>query len=126
MPVSLFFAQGEPVETERDVVVRAAARRRLADSEAGLTEELLTPDLGGGFQVVRCSFAPGARRAEPRLRPCEEAGHLIAGTLALEIDGIWHRLEAGDSFRFRGKAVRWHNPGGEPAVAVWIVSPPAL
>ncbi|RUV38126.1 cupin domain-containing protein, partial [Mesorhizobium sp. M7A.F.Ca.MR.228.00.0.0] len=41
-----------------------------------------------------------------------------------EIGGVWHRLGEGDSFRFEGKPYRWRNPGAEPAIVIWVVSPP--
>ncbi len=124
VPVSLFFAHDVPDESERGTIVRAAHRRALGTSEGGLVEELLSPDLGGSFEMLRCVFAPGAELAEPALRPTEEAGYVVSGVFEIEIDGHRHRLEAGDSFRFDTKPFRWRNPGAEAAVVIWTVSPP--
>src|SRR5262249_42314325 len=49
--LSLFFAHDVPDEAERGVVVRAGRRRSLGTSESGLVEELLSPDLGGSFEL---------------------------------------------------------------------------
>ena len=124
VPISLFFSHDVPVESERGVVVRAGRRRTLGTSESGLVEELLSPDLGGSFEMVRSIFAPGAEMKTEQLRPTEEAGYLASGIFEIEIAGIWHRLGEGDSFRFEGKPYRWRNPGTEPAVVIWVVSPP--
>lgn len=124
VPISLFFSHDVPVEQERGVVVRAGSRRSLGTSESGLVEELLSPDLGGSFEMLRSVFAPGAELKTETRRPTEEAGYVASGTFEIEIGGVWHRLGEGDSFRFEGKPFRWRNPGAEPAVVIWVVSPP--
>ncbi|MBZ9846560.1 XRE family transcriptional regulator [Mesorhizobium sp. CA14] len=124
VPISLFFSHDVPVEQERGVVVRAGSRRSLGTSESGLVEELLSPDLGGSFEMLRSVFAPGAELKTEARRPTEEAGYVASGTFEIEIDGVWHRLGEGDSFRFEGKPFRWRNPGVEAAVVIWVVSPP--
>ncbi|UCI04964.1 helix-turn-helix domain-containing protein [Mesorhizobium sp. B1-1-8] len=124
VPLSLFFSHEVPVESERGVIVRAGRRRTLGTSESGLVEELLSPDLGGSFEMVRSVFAPGAELKTAALRPTEEAGYIASGLFDIEIVGVWHRLGEGDSFRFEGKPYRWRNPGTEPAVVIWVVSPP--
>ncbi|MCA0032826.1 MULTISPECIES: XRE family transcriptional regulator [unclassified Mesorhizobium] len=124
VPISLFFSHEVPVESERGVVVRAGRRRSLGTSESGLVEELLSPDLSGSFEMVRSIFAAGAEMKTEQLRPTEEAGYIASGIFEIEIAGVWHRLGEGDSFRFEGKPYRWRNPGTEPAVVIWVVSPP--
>ena len=124
VPLSLFFSHDVPIEKERGVVVRAGSRRSLGTSESGLVEELLSPDLGGSFEMLRSVFAPGAELKTEARRPTEEAGYVASGTFDIEIGGVWHRLGEGDSFRFEGKPFRWRNPGAEPAVVIWVVSPP--
>jgi transcriptional regulator with XRE-family HTH domain len=124
VPVSLFFGHDVQKENERGVIVRAGRRRSLGTSDSGLVEELLSPDLGGSFEVLRSEFAPGAELKTASLRPTEEAGYVVSGRFDIEIEGIWHVLSAGDSFRFDRKPFRWRNPGTEPAVVVWVVSPP--
>ncbi|WP_176479064.1 XRE family transcriptional regulator [Mesorhizobium sp. WSM3860] len=124
VPLSLFFSHDVPIEEERGVIVRAGSRRSLGTSESGLVEELLSPDLGGSFEMLRSVFAPGAELKTEARRPTEEAGYVASGTFEIEIGGVWHRLSEGDSFRFEGKPFRWRNPGAEPAVVIWVVSPP--
>lgn len=124
IPVGFFFGTAEGDPAEAGVVVRAARRRRLGTAESGIVEELLSPDLGGSFEMFRSRFEPGAALERAILRETEEAGIVVEGRLSLEIDGIWHRLEAGDSFRFEHKPYRWKNESADPCVVVWTVAPP--
>ena len=124
VPISLFFAHEATSDAERGVVVRAGRRRTLGTSDSGLVEELLSPDLGGSFEMLRSIFAPGAELTEPSTRPTEEAGYVVSGCFDIEIDGNWHSLNEGDSFRFDHKPFRWRNPGAVPTIVIWVVSPP--
>ena len=123
-PMSLFFGTPEAPPDERGYVVRADNWRNLGTSEAGLVEQLLSPDLGGSFEIVRSVFAPGAALPKPALRPTEEAGYIVSGQLELEIGGRSFLLNPGDSFRFNREVHRWHNPGTEPCIAIWVIAPP--
>jgi transcriptional regulator with XRE-family HTH domain len=123
-PLSLFFGPAEAPERERGYVVRRNARRSLGSAAEGLTEQLLSPDLSGSFEIVRSVFDPGAERIEYIVRPTEEAGYLIAGELEMWIGERHFHLKPGDSFRFRGERYRWRNSGTEPAVAIWVIAPP--
>ncbi|MEM9629557.1 MAG: cupin domain-containing protein [Pseudomonadota bacterium] len=124
VPLSLLFGEnrGDPQETK--YVVRANTRRRLGSAEGGVIEELLSPHLGGSFELLRSEFAPNAALEAPVLRDTEEAGFVVSGTLEIAIDGNWHVLEAGDSFRFAGEPYRWRNPGDQPAIVIWVIAPP--
>lgn len=124
VPLGMFFGHEAASEAERGVVVRADRRRALGSSETGLTEELLSPDLGGSFELIRSEFAAGAERSVEARRETEEAGYVVSGQLDIEIDRVWHSLGEGDSFRFSNKTYRWRNPGDVPAVVIWAISPP--
>jgi transcriptional regulator with XRE-family HTH domain len=123
-PLSLFFGPMSAPEDERGYVVRWNSRRVLGSAAEGLTEQLLSPDLSGSFEIVRSVFDPGAERTEFVVRPTEEAGYLIAGELEMWIGERHFHLKPGDSFRFKGERHRWRNPGDEPAIAIWVIAPP--
>ena len=123
-PVSLFFGAPDAPADERGYVVRSDSRRSLGTSEEGLVEQLLSPDLGGSFEIVRSVFAPGSELAEPATRPTEEAGYIVSGSLDLSIGHRTFRLTEGDSFRFSREPYRWRNPGSDPCVAIWVIAPP--
>ena len=123
LPVSFFFSHSPDVP-ESQYVVRAKSRRAMSDDNKGLVESLLSPDLGGAFEIVHSVFAVGAKCPQPFLRPTEEAGYVIDGSLNLIIEGQEFVLNTGDSFRFAGETVSWINQGTKPAVLIWVIAPP--
>ncbi len=123
LPVSFFFSQS-PDQPESNYVVRANSRRTMSDHHKGLVESLLSPDLGGAFEIVHSVFAPGAKCPEPFVRETEEAGYVISGSLTLTIDGQQIILNPGDSFRFAGEKISWVNNGTVDAVLIWVIAPP--
>ncbi|KAG1702957.1 Cobalt-precorrin-5B C(1)-methyltransferase [Nymphon striatum] len=106
VPVSFFFGENSGDPNEARYIVRAAERRKLGNPEQGLIEELLSPDLGGSFEMIRSEFAPGATLLEAQQRDTEESGFVISGTFEIEISGMWHTLQEGDSFRFAGEPIK--------------------
>ena len=124
VPVSWFFLTDEGDELEREYIVRADARRSLGTTEEGIIEELLSPDLGGAFEMFRSAIEPRTEQMEFVYREAEEAGYLVSGEIDLWIDEQKFSLKAGDSFRFDHKPCRWHNRGDVQAVIIWVVSPP--
>ncbi len=124
VPVSILFRHEAAPATEAGYVVRAAARRPIGSPVAGLIEELLSPDLTDDFEMVHSTFLPHSRIKDAVIRPTQEVGFLVSGTLEIEIDGTTHSLVPGDSFRIRGEPFRWANPASEPAVAIWVIAPP--
>jgi len=124
VPVSWFFLFDEDDTPENKFIVRAGARRSLGTREGGIVEELLSPDLGGSFEMFRSVIEPGARLDETVLRETEEAGYIVSGTLDLWIEDEKFSLTSGDSFRFEHMPYHWANTGTEPVVIIWVVSPP--
>ena len=123
LPVSFFFSQS-PDTLESQYVVRAQGRRTMSDDNKGLVESLLSPDLGGAFEIVHSVFAPGAACPESFVRPTEEAGYVLEGSLVLFIDGVRFELYPGDSFHFAGEEITWINEGKTNAVLIWVIAPP--
>lgn len=124
VPIGFFFAHEPSEPGEQGMIVRANRRRQLGNPEDGLFEELLSPDLGGAFEVFRSVFQPGAALPEPIRRETEEAGYVVSGTLEMTIGGRPFTLNPGDSFRFQNEEYSWRNPGREPAVIIWVIAPP--
>ena len=89
-----------------------------------MLEELVSPDLTDDFEVIHSTFAPGARRDTAITRDTQEVGYIVAGMLDLWIGEQPFTVSAGDSFRIRGESYRWANPYPNPAIAVWVISPP--
>lgn len=124
VPISFFFANDDAPEQERGYIVRADSRRTLGDPAEGLTEQLLSPDLGGEFEMLRSVFAPGAELAEAQTRDTEEAGYVVSGLFDLWIGEQLFHLHPGDSFRINRRPHRWRNPGKVEAVVIWTIAPP--
>ncbi|MFX1676229.1 cupin domain-containing protein [Paraburkholderia sp. A2WS-5] len=99
--------------------------RRLGTVTDGLVEELLSPNIGGAFEMFLGTFEPGAVLAEATLRDTEEEGYLVKGELEVWIGDNAFKLAAGDSFRIAHEPFRWANHGDTEAVVVWVISPPA-
>ena len=121
--ISWFFSAGTLEETpESGIVVRRDRRRELNLSRAGVREELLSPHLTGGLEMILTTFAPGAETgAEGRQRKGEEGGYLMSGELELRIDGQEIHLQAGDSFQLRADGRHWcRNPGEVETQVVWV------
>ncbi|WP_298259798.1 XRE family transcriptional regulator [uncultured Litoreibacter sp.] len=122
--VSSLFRQAASAVEEQGLIVRAGSRRPIGSYEAGLKEELLSPDLTDDFEVVHSTFEPKSEITEPVCRPTQEVGYVVSGKLDLWISGTTFTLNVGDSFRIRGEPFRWMNPYSTTAVVIWVIAPP--
>ncbi len=119
-----FQRSGDGDAAERDVVVRAANRRRMSFTGLGITEELLSPNLSGPLELLVSTIEPGAD-SEDYSHDGAEAGLVLSGTLDLWVAGRYFRLQEGDSFSFRSTEVhRCANPGGIATKVLWVITPP--
>ena len=119
---SLFRQKATP--GEEGLIVRHAARRPIGSRQAGLVEELLSPDLTDDFEMIHSVFEPGSALTQARQRPTQEVGYIVSGRLNLTIDGRIFHLTPGDSFRIRGETYSWANPHETPCIAIWVIAPP--
>lgn len=124
VPLSMLFGQAPAPAREAGHIVRKGARRPIGSGEAGLIEELLSPDLTDDFEVVHSTFLPRSRIGEVVTRPTHEVGYVVSGRLDLEIAGQAFTVNPGDSFRIRGEPHEWINPYDDPAVVIWVIAPP--
>ncbi len=122
--LSILFRHEAAPAHEAGYVVRRDSRRSIGSPVAGLVEELLSPDLTDEFEMVQSTFQPHSRITKPVTRPTQEVGFVLSGQLEIEIEGVTHLINPGDSFRIRGEAFRWANPFPTPAVAIWVIAPP--
>jgi transcriptional regulator with XRE-family HTH domain len=125
--ISTFFPAGDPApDDERDFVVRAGRRRKVA-FEAGAVDELLSPNLNGQLELLCSRLPPGAMSGErPYAHPGEEGGIIIAGQLELWIGHKHFLLAEGDSFSFLSSLPhRYGNPGTTETTVIWAITPPS-
>lgn len=120
-----FFRAGSAgPDDERDVIVRAANRRKLSFTGLGITEELLSPNLSGPLELLISTIAPGAD-SEDYHHEGAEAGLVMSGRLDLWVSGRKFTLREGDSFSFASTEVhRCCNPGKRPTKVLWVITPP--
>jgi transcriptional regulator with XRE-family HTH domain len=108
------------------VVVRASQRRRFALGPSGMRKELLSQDSCTGLQMMRIVMHPGNDTGDApfAVRGQSRAGHVLSGAMGLEVDGVRHRLRAGDSFSFEGRdSVRFWCEGDAECVIIWAAAP---
>jgi transcriptional regulator with XRE-family HTH domain len=110
----------------KDFIVRGNKRRKLV-FESGIQDELLSPNLGRGIELLRCTFAPHSFSGkEPYEHKGEEAGFLVSGQLTLWLDGKKIALRTGDSFAFESTIPhRYANESDDEAVIIWAICPPS-
>ncbi|WP_326731517.1 helix-turn-helix domain-containing protein [Streptomyces phaeochromogenes] len=128
VPVGRLFHLTEQISP----VVRSTERRTLEFHNTGVGEpndaryELLSPSLGGALEVLWVETQPGHdTRENPFRHNGEEFGIVLSGVKDVYLDGVRHRLEAGDSITYSSSVPHWYaNPGDEPTTSIWVVTPP--
>jgi XRE family transcriptional regulator, regulator of sulfur utilization len=110
------------------VVVARSGERRARRRRGHRTEELTPPLPGQRADVSMHRLDPGAATARPGDPPLHEPGSretavVLAGSVALLIDGERHDLGAGDSVTFDADLEHhFENRGGEPAEFLAVVA----
>ncbi|EDQ05769.1 Transcriptional regulator ClgR [Sulfitobacter indolifex] len=124
MPVSWLFDGGG--RQPGQVVVRRHQRRFLDLGSKGMIKELMTPDSCSGIQMMRLVIRPGGSSGEKPYNHGSGAkcGTVVSGLLALEVNGVVHKVEAGDSFAFDAtEHIRFWALGDVEADLFWVVAP---
>ncbi|KHK59575.1 XRE family transcriptional regulator [Burkholderia sp. A9] len=123
VPLGWFFVSDDKPTAEVGRIVRATSRRRLGDGPDGLSEELLSPSIGGAFETFLTTIAAGATREEA-LRDTEEEGYVLKGQLEIWIGGHHFEVSAGDTFRIAREPFSWVNRSDSETQIVWVIAPP--
>lgn len=124
VPIGRLFHVANPVSP----VVRKAERRSLSPhgTDDGAVYQLLTPSLDGALEVLWVETPPGHdTSATPFRHNGEEFGVLLSGHKDVYVDGVKYSLEPGDSITYPSSVPHWYsNPAAEPAVSIWVITPP--
>jgi transcriptional regulator with XRE-family HTH domain len=116
-----------PVKRPPVGIVRRTRRKRVAFPDSHIRYELLTPDLRGRSSVLWLSAAPGADSGPSFSHDGEDGVFILSGRLMIEVGGVWHELDEGDSIFFNSALPhRWRNRAEETAEAIWISTPPSF
>ncbi len=127
--IGWFFRSDPPVDgDDARVVVRSNRRRVLTIGDAGVTDELLVPDLDREIEMLLCTIHPGMGSGdEPYSHEGEEAGFILSGEMDLWVDDQHFHLKAGDSFAFAStRPHRYRNAGTSALQVIWVITPPTF
>jgi transcriptional regulator with XRE-family HTH domain len=113
--------------SEDKVVVRADERKKLMFWRTGISKELLTPQVDHStLDIFIVVLEPGGTSGSQLYsHEGEEAGTVMEGSVAINVEGEEYRLQSGDSFRFA--STRQHsfwNPGAARARVLWVNARP--
>jgi len=125
--ISWFFDEDTAEQAEEvEYIVRSKRRRRLL-FEGGISDELLSPTLGGQLELFYSRFQPGSSSGDaPYAHQGEEAGIVVSGSLELWVGERRFLLTEGDSFGFPSSIPhRYANPGPTETIVIWAVTPPS-
>jgi|SRR5665213_299246 len=108
-------------------VVRRKERKHLAFPGSDIRYELLTPDMRRRASLLSVEAPPGSESGPLFSHEGEDGVVVLKGKIDVEVGGVWHYLEAGDSIYFNaGIPHRWRNSSTTTAEAIWLSTPPSF
>jgi len=123
----LMFPQDSPQAGPAVAVLRKGKRKRLSFPQSSIDYELLTPDLRRRTSLLWLVARPGAESGPSLVHEGEDVVVVVKGRLSIEVAGVWHQLNAGDSIYFSSELPhRWRNTGAAVAEAIWASAPPSF
>jgi transcriptional regulator with XRE-family HTH domain len=118
-------------ERDRDddnIIVRKEERIDFSFPSGKFRSQLLASNIASKvMEPIYTIIDPGGDTIEPYKHGTngEEFGVVIKGKLLLDVDGIEHHLNEGDSFYFKSSRLhRYSNPGKIATEVVWVITPP--
>lgn len=123
LPLFSLFQEQDPAAV---AVVRRDGRMLVKSPAGGVTYTRVSPG-HGRVEVLQGHLLPGgSSAAEPWSHPSEECVLVLRGRLVVEVSGVEHPLEAGDSCYFDSSLPhRYLNPGDEAADFIVAATPPS-
>ena len=116
MPMSRLIAEVEQAPAQ---LIRRAEQAEWRDPASGFVRRMVSPPARGfAAELVEGRLPPGALidYAQPPVRGLEQHLWMLSGVLDYSVDGVTHRLQAGDCLRFHlHGATRFSCPGPEAA-----------
>lgn len=131
--VSVYALFEDPTRDADDGAVRAAVVRRdqrktFSFPRERMVLELLTPDLRGSYEFIRCVMPPGYNTgSEPYRHQGEESVHVLRGRIEVHVGSESYTLEPGDTITYDpGDPHWWQNNGDEEGEAIGVTVPPSF
>ncbi len=108
-------------------LVRPGERPRLALGDGSILIEDLAV-VPRQMEIQQWTIQPGAGSEGSYSHPGEEAMYLLSGSLEVQLSGSEsYSLAPGDCLYFSSSEHhRWRNPGSQPAVVLWVNTPPSF
>lgn len=118
---------GESPEPHANPVVRVSERPVLKMETPGVVFENLYR-VETNLQPILITVEPGAGSQESYRHEGEAFLYILEGKLSVVLDEVYeYELGPGHSLTFASdRPHRWRNPGTEPAVIVWVNTPPTF
>jgi transcriptional regulator with XRE-family HTH domain len=124
--LSTFFPQAQPDPADAAHVSRRRGDARLPIQGAHTYRLLGATGFERALEPLLVTIAPHDE-ADPRddyAHEGEEFAYLLSGELVFTVDGVEHRLEAGDCIHYRSTVPHlWRNQAAEPAEVLWVLTP---
>jgi DNA-binding transcriptional MerR regulator/quercetin dioxygenase-like cupin family protein len=113
------------IESRR--LIRPAERPRLALGGGDIQIEDLAV-VPRQIEIQQWTIQPGAGSEGSYYHPGEEAVYILSGSLEVQLGGTdSYMLAPGDCLYFSSSEHhRWRNTGSQPAVALWVNTPPSF
>ncbi len=116
---------GADENADEPVLVQRAEDRKIIELGRGVRWERLTSAAEPGIDFLYVVYAPGSESVPPHTRhrhSGREWGHVIRGTLVVEVGDRTHLLGPGESVMLDSTIPhRLHNPGDEEMHGIWFV-----
>ncbi len=108
------------------VVFGRQARVLSSESNALVRFELLVPRaINRSIDPAFVTLGPGARTDVDKMHEGEEFGYVMTGEVVLVLDGIEHKVKAGECFSFYPNVPHWvENRAEREAKLLWVTNPP--
>lgn len=108
------------------VVFGRQARVLSSESNDLVRFELLVPRaINRSIDPAFVTLAPGARTDVDKMHEGEEFGYVMTGEVVLVLDGIEHKVKAGECFSFYPNVPHWvENRADREAKLLWVTNPP--
>ena len=125
--VQWFFAGDAAVpEDEKGYVIRRENRLSL-HYEGGIVDELLTPKFSMQVEMIHTRMPAGSESAQSYSHAGEEVGYVLEGRVEFWVGDRHFLLGPGDSCTYSShEPHRYRNPGPDPAIIIWAISPPGF
>lgn len=98
------------------------------DSELGHSIRWLVPNAQkNDLEPILVTIQPNGRIYEDNPHEGEEFGYVLGGSVTLHIGSEKHKVKKGSSFCFKPSSVHYiSNPTKNPAVILWVSTPPSF